>query len=112
MPNNEERFCEHCKRETTFFLESDLIWYCDDCGKPFGSFPLLYDEELEVALDEFEEEFGPAIYCASCGNFVLVEEIIEDAICPYCAEILESELEDKGFVYDDNVEMYVFDDKE
>lgn len=110
MANNEERYCEHCGRNTIFFLESDLIWYCDDCGNPYGSHPLIRDEELEDELEEFEEENGPAVYCETCGNFVCVEDILEDAICPYCADDLDRELENKGYVYDDNLEIYVIEE--
>ena len=111
MANNEERFCEHCNKNTTFFLESDLIWYCDECGKPFGSYPLIKDEELEDALEEFEEHYGPAVYCGTCGNFVCVEDMIEDAICPYCAEELDLELEEKGYLFDEETEVYRLDDQ-
>lgn len=110
MANNEERYCEHCKRNTLFFWESDLIWYCDECGNPFGSHPLIRDKELEEALDEFEEEFGPAVYCETCGNFVCVDEILEESICPYCADTLDMELERKGYVYDDETETYKLED--
>ncbi|MBR3771847.1 MAG: hypothetical protein IKL07_06225 [Clostridium sp.] len=111
MPNNEERFCEHCNKKTTFFWESDLIWYCDECGKPFGSYPLIREEELEDALEEFEEHYGSAVYCGTCGNFVCVEDIIEDAICPYCADELDLELENKGYIYDEEAEVYRLDDQ-
>ena len=104
MANNEERFCNHCGSETLFFLESDLIWYCDECGNPFDSEPVMDmdSDEYQDALEEFEEEFGEAIYCRHCGNFITVEDALEDEICGICGEqIDEEQLENKGYSYDE-----------
>jgi ribosomal protein L37AE/L43A len=104
MANNEERYCNHCERETTFYLGSDLIWECDDCGNPFGSQPIMDtdSQEFEDALEEFEEENGESIYCTNCGNFSTIKESLENEVCPICAEELdEAQLENKGYEFDE-----------
>ena len=101
MANNEELYCNHCRKVTTFFLESDLIWYCDECDKPLHSYPILETDEIEEELQEFEEEYGLAVYCATCGNFVLIEDIDETQICPFCADDITPALEKHNLYYDE-----------
>lgn len=109
MANNKECFCNHCNKETTFYLESDLIWYCDECDNPLDSFPIMDDDELESELVEFEENYGEAVYCRTCGNFVLLEDILNEPICPYCTDELDIELERKGYTYDSDSDSYIKD---
>lgn len=107
MANNEDRYCNHCKRETTFYQESDMLWYCDECENPYGSEPLLdiNSDEFEELLEEFEENNGPSIYCKNCGKFITIESAISDNCCSTCGEeIDESQMENNGYVLDDNCE--------
>ena len=107
MANNEERFCNHCKKETTFYQESDLIWYCDECENPYGSEPLsdMNSDEFNENLEAFEEENGPSIYCKICGNFIPIESILSTDCCPVCSEeIDESQMEEKGYELNDDCE--------
>lgn len=58
MANNREMYCEHCRRHTLFFLESDMLWYCDECDHVYGSIP--DDEDFwdeDFADDEDDEAF-------------------------------------------------------
>lgn len=101
MANSEEMFCNHCRRNTTFFLESDLLWYCDECGNVHGSIPL---EDIED--EEFDEDIvGEVIRCSFCHNLVEVAELEDGFLCPVCFEDLSNQLEE----YDD---MNKMDDEE
>lgn len=92
MPNNQEFYCKHCGKETLFFLESDMLWYCDECGHVLDSIP---DDE-----HEFEDEVDlPVVRCSSCNNLVRVDEIVDGQYCPICYEDLSEELEE---VYEEN----------
>lgn len=53
MVNNRVMYCTYCKRATLFILESDLLWYCDECGNLAENQP--YDEE-EEDFDSKEDE--------------------------------------------------------
>ena len=89
MANNQEFFCNHCKRETTFYQESDLLWYCDECGNVLGSFPA---EEYDDWGYDFDE--SGLIHCPYCNNDVQIEELIDGVLCPVCCEDLSEEVED------------------
>lgn len=91
MTNNDERYCEHCNRETTFYQESDLLWYCDECGNVYESTTILNKskEELEEEKEDFEYLYGPSIRCPSCHNLVATNDLDDDRLCPTCFEILE-----------------------
>ena len=107
MANNEQMYCNICKRETTFFLESDLLWYCNDCDQVRGSYPILRDEDIKEELEEFEDENGESVYCKSCGNFNVIVDIIEDNLCENCMEELCIQLEKKGYIFDEERDRYI-----
>lgn len=95
MTNNQEFFCNHCKRETLFFLESDLLWYCDECGNVLDSIPKEEQDsedelgyELEIELDM------PVIRCPVCNNLVRVDEVVDGLYCPICFEDLSEKLDE------------------
>lgn len=102
MANNEERYCKVCGRTTLFFLESDLLWYCDECDNVFGT----NDTVEESDFDEFEDEKGESLVCPSCKNFVAVKDVLGDGMCPICLEELDNELEAKGYTYDESKGIY------
>lgn len=56
MANNEERFCKHCNRERLFFLGSDLIWYCDECGNFVSIKEALEWENCPICGEELDME--------------------------------------------------------
>lgn len=95
MVNNREMYCEHCKRTTLFFLESDLLWYCDECGNVAESHP--YDESEEEEFESREEEEEEMIRCPFCNNLIIIESLTDGVICPVCYEDLSGELESKGY---------------
>lgn len=114
MANVEERYCNHCKRETMFFQGFDLLWYCDECNQIFGSYPIMEDEQIKQELEDYELEYGEAVYCKTCGNFVLLRDVVDDGVCPYCTDDLETELYEKGYEYSEEEERYIkqFDSEE
>lgn len=83
MTNNQEMFCRHCRRITMFTLESDLLWYCDECGNVFDSIPDGFDED-----DIWEEIIGEVIKCPFCNNLIEVEKLEDGYLCPICFEDL------------------------
>lgn len=109
MANNAEFFCNHCGHHTAFYLQSDLIWYCDICGHPLNSYPELDDTDIEEELSEFESEYGKAVYCRTCGNFIVLKDIDEAEICPYCADDISMELERKHVHFDTKQGKFVKD---
>lgn len=87
MPNNQEFYCKHCGKETLFFLESDMLWYCNECDNVLDSVP-----EGEMG---FENELDlPVVRCPFCNNLVQVDEVLEGQYCPICFEDLAEELEE------------------
>ena len=114
MANNEEKFCKHCGKNFLFFLQSDFIWYCDECDNPFDSNPVMDMDSNEYlkALEEFEEENGEAVYCKHCGNFITLDEALNEDICPICGDEIDSEqLEDKGYTYDEDKGLWIKDNE-
>ena len=103
MANCEEFYCNHCKCETVFYLQSDLLWYCDQCGNVLDSKPI-ENEEDEL---EFYEDGTEIIRCPECGNLLDLNELEGDCLCPICYEDMESEIEKRGFVFDNTLERYV-----
>lgn len=97
MANNEERYCKVCRRITIFFQESDLLWYCDECDNVFGT----NDTVDESDFDEFEGDNGESLICPSCKNFIVVEDVMGNGMCPICLEELDDELESKGYSYNE-----------
>lgn len=96
MVNNQEMYCAHCKRTTLFFLESDLLWYCDECGNVAESQP--YDENEEEDFDSREEdEEEEMIHCPFCNNLVSIASLADGDMCPICYEDLSGELEKRGY---------------
>ena len=104
MANCEDYFCNHCKCETMFFLQSDLLWHCDECGNVLGSWP---DDDIED-FDLEEIDVG-IIRCPECNNLVNIDELEEDYLCPICFEFLGDEMEKKGYSYDEILDKYVRD---
>ena len=121
MANNQEMYCVHCRENTLFFLESDLLWHCDECGNVYGSIPADEDFEDEESWDEdfedeesededyadedfwdedFEDEelwdgdIGEVIKCRYCNNLVAVDDLVDGYLCPICFDDLSGELED------------------
>lgn len=90
MANNQEMFCNHCRRNTTFFLESDLLWYCDECGNVQDSIPL---EDIDEEYEEYDIT-GEVIRCSFCHNLVEISELEEGRLCPICFEDLSEQLEE------------------
>ena len=112
MSNNEERYCHHCNKETLFMWNSDRIWYCEECGKPYGSYPIMDMEtqEFQDSLADYEEENGPSVYCTDCGNFHTVEEILDSCfhLCPISGDdwnnCVIGQMNQKGYVMNDTGE--------
>lgn len=102
MANCEDFFCNHCKRETMFFLQSDLLWYCDECGNVLGSWP---DDEVEDTFWESDED-EIIVKCPSCNNIVNIDSLEGDYLCPVCFESLGDELEKLGYIYDEEFDKY------
>lgn len=102
MANCEEFFCNHCKRETMFFLQSDLLWYCDECENVLGSWPI--EEEFEEV--DIEEDVV-VIKCPNCNNLVNVDELEGDYLCPICFEDLGYTMEKMGYFYDEELDKYI-----
>lgn len=90
MVNNQEMYCKHCGRNTTFYLESDLLWYCDECENVYGSIPVgdiedeMYDEDM----------IGVVIRCPYCHNLVEIDELEDGYMCPICFEDLSGQIEE------------------
>lgn len=97
MVNNQEFFCNHCRRNTTFYLESDLLWYCDECGNVLHSIPdEIEEDDDEYFMDEMEQE---VIKCPFCNNLIAEDELEDGYLCPICYEDLSGkidEIEDDG----------------
>lgn len=108
MVNNEERFCKVCGRITLFFLQSDLLWYCDECDNVWGTNNAIKKSDFS----ELEDENGESLICPSCNNFLTVEDVLEDGMCPICLKELEHELEEKGYTYDEEKEIYCKQNKD
>lgn len=106
MTNNEERFCNICNKYTLFILESDLLWYCDECDSVFGSNSTWDKDELDEAIKEFESDNGDAILCSHCNNLVAIKKVLDDGICLICGEEVDEELEKRGYIYDEDKESY------
>lgn len=102
MANNEERFCEVCGRTTLFCLQSDLLWYCDECDNVWGTNNIVEDADFA----ELEDEEGIFLKCPLCNNFITIEDILDDGMCPICFEELDYELETRGYIYDEEKEIY------
>lgn len=99
MVNNQELYCNVCRGERTFYLRSDLLWYCDDCEKTFGTNPdYESDEEL---LEGFTTDNGALIYCQNCGNLTALKIVLENGLCPVCWEELYKELSKIGYAYNE-----------
>lgn len=121
MVNNQEMYCEHCKRHTLFMLESDLLWHCDECGNVYGSIPSDWVEEEEfedygwsdsgddedidgedIDVGDMDDEdydiedidVGDIMMCPLCNNLVAVDELVDGYLCPICLEDLSDRLED------------------
>lgn len=92
MSNNREFYCKHCGKETLFFQEPDMLWYCDECEEVLDSIPHSEDDELE--LDFCDELDFPVVRCPSCNNLVSSEDVVDGQHCPICYEDLSSELEE------------------
>lgn len=90
MANYQEMYCNHCKRNTTFYLESDLLWYCDECGNVYDSIPI---EDIEDEED-WEDTIGDVIRCPFCHNLIEVDELEDGYMCPVCFEELTNQLEE------------------
>ncbi len=90
MANNREMYCRHCGKNTLFILESDRLWYCDECENVYGSIP---DDEIEDE-DFWDEEVGDVIRCPFCNNLIETEELVDECLCPICFEDLSDKLEE------------------
>lgn len=105
MANCKYLFCGHCKCETLFILQSDLLWYCDECDNVSGSYPK--DEIDDLYCDEdFTLDDVDIIRCPECGKFINVYGLDNDYLCPDCFEDLGSELEKIGYVYNEEYDTY------
>ena len=94
MPNNQELFCNYCKKKTLFFQEPNLLWYCDECGNVLDS----------VSLEELaEEEMGESLLrCPTCHNIIAISEIITGSVCPICFEELSKEVKMLEYEHSDD----------
>ena len=108
MANCEEYFCNHCKCETMFFLQSDVCWSCDECGNVLGSWPEDDNiEDLEFGVNDVD-----IIRCPECNNLVNIDDLEDDYLCPVCFEFLGDEIEKRGYSYDEVLDQYVKGDVE
>lgn len=94
MSNNREIYCKHCGKETLFFEDSDMHWYCDECEEVLDSIPQGEDDELDLdcELDFCDELDFPVVRCPSCNNLVSAEDVVDGQYCPICYEDLSKEL--------------------
>lgn len=107
MANTKEAFCKVCNDQRDFFLESDFLWHCDECENVEDANSGFEDEEEYLeALEAFEDEYGEAVYCKSCKNFNVLENILEEGVCKVCFDELGSVLEVKGYSYCDEKGEY------
>lgn len=83
-------YCRHCRKHTLFFMESDLLWYCDECGNVYDSIPA--DEMDDEAYGDYE--IGEIIRCPLCNNLIETDELVDGCLCPVCFEDLSKELRD------------------
>ena len=102
MANYEDYFCNHCKCTTTFSLQSDLLWYCDECDNVLGSCP--DDDTDDFDFEEINTEF---VKCPVCNRLVNIGNLDEEYLCLNCATFLGDEIEKKGYSYDDELGKYV-----
>lgn len=93
MANNQEMYCRHCKEMTLFFLESDLLWHCDECGNVYDSIP---DDEIEEMEDGYFDDYdvGEVIKCPCCNNLIEMDDLEDGYLCPVCFEDLSDIVED------------------
>lgn len=82
MANNQEMYCNHCRRVTTFYLDSDLLWTCDECDNVHGSLP---SEENHSHI---------IVVCPNCGKELDHGDLDDDDNCPYCGYEITSLEED------------------
>ncbi len=100
MANNQEMYCEHCKKNGLFMSESDLLWNCDECGNAYRSIPpdQIEDEGFGgsgyIDSGDLEDiDGGDIIMCPFCKNLFEIDELIEGYLCPACLEDLSGRLE-------------------
>jgi hypothetical protein len=82
MDNNKILYCEYCRCNTNFCLESDLLWHCDECGNVYGSTPIEDTDDLD------NDDMGDIIKCPYCNNLVDVDELLDGYLCPVCLDDL------------------------
>lgn len=92
MVNNQEMYCRHCKKNTLFYLDSDMLWYCDECENVYDSIP---DDEINDEDYEYDE-IGEVIRCPYCNNLIETEDLVDGELCPVCFEDLSDRLEEDG----------------
>ena len=88
MTNNKKFYCNHCKKNTLFFLDSDMKWYCGECEMALNSLDgstcdifEFMDEELE-----YEEEFEQIFRCPHCKTIISEASVLDGYLCPVCLE--------------------------
>lgn len=89
MVSIREMYCAHCKRIMLFFLESDGLWYCDECGNVADS----EENEEEIDLEEDEE----IIRCPFCDSLVSVDFWASEGKCPFCSAYLPEIMENREY---------------
>lgn len=95
MVNNQEFFCSYCKKKTLFFLESDFVWYCDECDNPLDdSVEEITEDTIDFDEMDWVEEFENSdfekgekiVRCPYCEEVIAVNELVENNLCPFCLE--------------------------
>ena len=90
MVNNQEFFCSYCKKKTLFYMESDFIWYCDECDNPLGERIEEFTDDI-IDFDEMDcmddfENCEKIIRCPYCKELIAMNELVDDNLCPFCME--------------------------
>lgn len=103
MANNQEFFCNHCKKTTLFFLESDLLWYCDECDNVLDSIPAedIEDEYEEELIEQASENDEVIFRCPHCRKLVSLDTLEDGYLCPVCFDDLSDRVDSLGYEYDE-----------
>lgn len=104
MANNREFFCNHCGTHTLFFLDSDLNWYCDECGRRLDNNMQENEDNMlnmedELEIEEVEEDEEQIFRCPSCDTLISVETLVDGYLCPVCLADVSEKVRSFGYFF-------------